>query len=1270
MSAAHLSAGIIGSPPIRTFTPDDYLASGSNWSIKQDDSGRIYIANNEGLLRFDGVNWELWKLPFPIHDIYIESESKIWVCGNDEFGYFLAEENSDPEYISMVDQIEISSSELGETWSIFPADGRLYILSQEHLITVEGDRIKSRYLPDDDRLTGAIDGSTLYISQKDYGLHAIDGQHESIIIPIESTNSARVNGVFTAESGEQVFSTYRNGFVYIQDEALHSWPNELSELLNQTLCYKSLKLRDGRIACATHNYGLLLLSADGKFEGQISERNGALSDMVIDILEDADGNLWLTHEIGVSLVDLQSPYTKIDKSNGFEPNIVFSLSDWEDQFLVGTTTGCLALVKPTLQNLTTEWLTIGAEDSVVWTITPTSKGPLIADSTGYSLIQNNEIQPALAVNQDGIFSTVLNYQGAEYIAILQIRNAYLCRWQGRQLDVINTISTPGPLWTMVYFNDKLYAGSISQGLFTLSMEDFLSDSHAALQPLENPSLPENIQWGYFTELPAGMILLCNAGIYSLSQGSETWSKVNGSPDSLDDDPYAVNFDNASNQRLWLTYMLPGQGNVFQQLDWPSGEPSPRITTIPSQGLQELPEVHCLWVDEEESIVWFGGSNGLIRENFDLPPPAPVSRPPLLTNVDITGEPASHEREFEFPVELAKFEFALPYYGQESVTYRTRLVGQSNDWSAASVSNFKEFTNLREGDYEFQVQALVDNRPAGPITNYQFQILPPWSRTWSAYVLYLLIAILVAYLLVYFRTRRLQQANIALEEAVRSRTLELEKTNVRLAQANTAKNRFLANVSHEIRNPMNGIVGLAHLLIDDGSSADQKRLVHLLSTAEHLKVLLDGMLDFAAIENGQIKLQNCQFSISSLLDELESLHKRLAQDKGIDLYVIKEFADCPDLFGDEGKLRQILYNLTTNAVKFTHSGSVTVRAKVELLADENRAKLEFAIEDTGKGIPLEDQKNIFEQFNRGSHSNSQIKGIGLGLSIADRLSKILDGSLSLDTTYTSGARFVFSLSLATVESTSEKALPTTKAPIQILAGLQALVIEDEPYNQIVVEGLLKRESVKVTIAGSAEEALKVFVEHNWDFVLVDINLPGASGIEFAEMVRESAAKAQTPLIAMSAYVADFDLEKLRNAGISSFVPKPFTPDQLITAIQSRSDTLPTDKPKESPKERSLMAYIAGDDPVRLKQLEKELYDSLQSYGEQLQATIANQDVEKARLALHDMTPLVRLTQNDEMIQLVDAMHTALYEDRFEDYVESFEKFQSLPVWHTTSEEDDK
>ncbi|WP_309400378.1 ATP-binding protein [Cerasicoccus maritimus] len=1212
------------------------------------------------MLQYDGVNWTLFELPFAAHDLWVESKDIIWVCGTEAFGYVTLEDGKFNEYVPMLDKLDYPPGLIGEIWNIVVSDDALFAFAQESLIVYQSGEIQLHALPSQYRLTGCFDGSTTYISQSGVGLMEFKDGAFTTLIPQSEEGAPRVNSVITLEENEQLFSSFRKGLFQIENGQYVPWESEIKDLLSNTLCYDMIQTRDGRILCATHNYGILILSPDGKYLGQISEKDGLISNLVFNIFEDTDGNIWASHEIGVSLIEIQSSYMMIDSRNGLDSNIIYSLSIWDNQLIAGTANGCKTMDFPTAQSLRSNWQSIGAKDSPIWYILNTPKGPLISDKDGYSLLIDGQLKRALNTEQDGIYSAPLQHNGKDYIAITELRNAHLTAWKGDQLEILNLINAPGPLWSFIEHEGLIYAGSFNYGPLSIPADQLFSSQKIEATPLNAASLPETIRWAYFAKLPAGLVLLSDAGIFQKANGAHAWQRMSSTPDSLGMDPYAVNYYQGPSNTLWLMYNAKDSQYAFSKITWPDFDQPAHFEGIPTDGINRLDQIHCLIVDEVNSRVWVGGSGGIICENFDQDDHTLSKHTPIITTAQINGRPSEVSNEFKFPVSLAKFDFALPYYGNKPVTYQTRLLGQSTQWSSPSPNTLKEFTNLREGDYKFVVQALVDGKPNG-VASYSFKILPPWRRTWSAYLLYLLLTIAFAYILVHFRTRRLRQANIALEEAVRSRTLELEKTNVRLAQANTAKNRFLANVSHEIRNPMNGIVGLAHLLLDDGLGKDRKRISHLLSTAEHLKVLLDGMLDFAAIENGQIRLQNCQFSLSALLDEVDSLHQRMAQDKGIKLYVIPNEEDCPELFGDIGKLRQILYNLTSNAIKFTHHGSVTVRTKAKVDTGKRIAELEFQIEDTGDGIPEEDQKRIFEQFNRGSQMNSQIKGIGLGLSIADRLTKILDGALTLDKSYTNGARFILQIQLSITDTPDRAPKRPDAERRKTLAGLQALVIEDEQYNQIVVEGLLKRESVRAIIAGSAEEALKIFVEHSWDFVLVDINLPGASGIEFAEMVKAQAQKANTPLIAMSAYVADFDNEKLMHAGITSFVPKPFTPDQLLTAIQTRAENQtpppPTQKPNSTePKpSRSLMEYIAGNDPEKLKKLEIELRASLHNYQEQLREVIDTKDEEKGRLTLHDMTPLIRLTQNQELIDLVDVMHNALHEDNFQEFEIQFAAF---------------
>jgi PAS domain S-box-containing protein len=362
------------------------------------------------------------------------------------------------------------------------------------------------------------------------------------------------------------------------------------------------------------------------------------------------------------------------------------------------------------------------------------------------------------------------------------------------------------------------------------------------------------------------------------------------------------------------------------------------------------------------------------------------------------------------------------------------------------------------------------------------------------------------------------------------------------RANRARAEFLANVSHEIRTPINGVIGMTGLLLDTNLNAEQWRYANTLRvSAEHLLHVINDMLDYSKLDAGKLEFEHLPLSLHELIESVLAITAPRAAAKGIGLTSTLPNDPPEGLIGDAGRLRQILLNLVGNAVKFTEAGQVTVEASLKDLGP-GRAALTIAVTDTGIGIPLEAVKTLFTEFGQVDRSVSRrFGGTGLGLAICKRLLDGMGGRIEVESSPGVGSRFRFTVPLDKAHSAAEAEAVAEPEPIigDVSLSGRVLVAEDNPTNQLITVAVLDKYGLRVDLVSNGLEAVDAVRSIPYDLVLMDMQMPEMDGLEATIAIRKLPGKAgEIPIIGVTANAFREDHERCRAAGMQDIVTKPF------------------------------------------------------------------------------------------------------------------------------------
>jgi signal transduction histidine kinase/ligand-binding sensor domain-containing protein/DNA-binding response OmpR family regulator len=702
--------------------------------------------------------------------------------------------------------------------------------------------------------------------------------------------------------------------------------------------------------------------------------------------------------------------------------------------------------------------------------------------------------------------------------------------------------------------------------------------------------------------------ICTADGLNLLDRKTGQFKVYGTKDGL---PSSVIFGilEDNDGRLWMS-----TNNGLSRFDPRSGQ----IRNFSAaDGLQSNQfKAHACYKGPS-GVLYFGGVNGFNAIYPDSIRDYPFDPPLLITGFSIFNKqvPIGDSLHFSpltreismtkaitipYKSSVTSLEFAsLNYTVTEKKHYAYRLVGFDPGWNDVGTKRTATYTNLDPGRYTFEVRGWDNNGNWSPVlASLQLAVLPPFWRTW--WFRLMAAVCILAIIVMIFRLRlnavRKQQKKLESEVDNRTQELALSRDEERRArehaeQASRAKSEFMANISHELRTPMNAIIGFTDLtLTTDLHRPQREYLENVHRSGYNLLAIINDILDYSKIEAGKLTIENRAFDLRQMVEETVDSLAIKAFEKKLELICKIDPSMPHKVLGDPGRIQQVLMNLLGNAIKFTAKGEVVVSLdNGRSLPDEGRKTVEIVltVQDTGIGIPREKLERIFESFTQADTSTSRrYGGTGLGLTIARNLAEMMQGSLDVQSQPGKGSSFTLRLNLEVVDELS------TAAAMSRPMLKRALVVDDNITNCRLLENIFQHMGVACAICHDGPQALSILAAGSdsdaFDLIITDHQMPIMGGITLVGKIKQSLSNRSQPFILMLSSVdKGMCLEDAERAGIDLFLNKPVKLHELNAILQSIFGSAGHEVPETAAQQEihqltsnSASILVAEDDPVNM------------------------------------------------------------------------------------------
>jgi signal transduction histidine kinase/DNA-binding response OmpR family regulator len=1212
----------IGAPPIQVYDTEARGAGQQNWAAIQDAQGVMYFGNGLGVLIFDGRYWQLVETSNKsvVRSLAKDEQGVVYAGGNGEIGFLAADSTGKARYVSLLEHVLPEDRDFGDVWSCHATANGVYFVADDKIFLWHDGSVRVLHAPGPNR--GFLLSERIFLARFDKGIFELKDGLTPRLLPGTERLKLAVHGrtiVAAYAPDTLLIATNQKGlFLYDEqagvraaarpdladhDSPLRPFRTDFDPFLTANRAYRVTPLPCGTFAIATTGGGIAIMNRRGHLLRIINRSDGLTSEAIFALYVDRAQNLWACMNKGIAHIEIDCPWSSYGPSRGLDESVL-QFCRHRGRIYVGLVDGVRYLPDSTLAPGRRQAFQPVANTNTNCLALRSAGGVLLAGQTGRVVAIRGDSAEVVA-NIDGTpltFGTSPRFPGVVFVGL------------NNGLGIVRLPEPTDPAGKPRYERPSAYAelgdaypGILSDGIGDLWLSTYVDGIwHVHFRSSD----PLDVEVTHYTKadgLPddssVGVSILDGRVLVVHEKGLlEAIRQPDGASGKSFRFVPETTFGKLLNEEQKPVYDVQRDSLGCIWVDTKQGVGIVRLETDGSYRLdrtpgRELPgNAHGLFPDRG-GVVWISTSKGLFR--FD-PTVNKTYGQDFATLISLVKTPTGpslfngflysveSEEEGVFPIRSSEQPALLtPHlpYAQNSLTFafsgawferpdstrfRYLLRGYDRNWSDWTLEGKKEYTNLPEGSYTFQVVARNSTEQAGDEATFSFQIAPPWYRTALAYLGYLLALVGLVATGSRVQSRRLIAAKVRLERMVAERTEEItrqkeaierkaaellvanqiaEEQRAAAAAANQAKSEFLACMSHEIRTPMNSIIGFSEMLMDHRLTDEQRDFVRTISrSGEALLAIINDILDLSKIEAGELSFDPADFDPELLAFEVCELVGPRIGAKPVEL--LCRIGDSVPAFvhSDPTRFRQVLVNLLGNAIKFTEEGEIELALTVEE-EEESLVMLHIAVRDTGVGIPEDKQELIFLPFRQADGSTTRrYGGTGLGLAICRQIAGKMNGRTWVESQEGKGSTFHF---LASMGKSNKQA--HRERSREALDGRRVLFVDDNDQSREILAHVLRREGVEiVTLARSTETVGELKraadLERPFELCILDLHMPELSGDGLAQAIRQLPPPLGCiPLLALSsATVRRTELHKV--SGFDAHLIKPASRGRLLQMIE--------------------------------------------------------------------------------------------------------------------------